>query len=148
MTRTPAQWLQHLEECLEIRRLNLQDYEDYYNGDHRLAFATSKFRETFGDLFSAFASNWCRLICDIPVDRLKIDGFDFGDKDLNADAWRLWEDNDLEALALAAHTQAVKSGEAYILVDPGNGDPQVTIEHPFQMIVEMPPRTPAYASRR
>ena len=45
--------------------------EAYYDGEHPLQFATAKFREAFGNLFSAFADNWCEIVVDAPVERLR-----------------------------------------------------------------------------
>ena len=50
-------------------------YNAYYDGDHRLAFATEKFRSTFGTLFKEFAENFCPAVVDSMADRLKIAGF-------------------------------------------------------------------------
>lgn len=47
----------------------------YYDGDHRLAFATEKFRTTFGNLFKEFAENACPAVVDSLVDRLKVTGY-------------------------------------------------------------------------
>src|SRR5687767_4956981 len=50
-------------------------YLDYYNGLHRLAFATEKWRTQFGTLFKAFADNLCPAVVDAKADRLQIAGF-------------------------------------------------------------------------
>jgi hypothetical protein len=57
---------------LSARRFAYSLYEAYYDGQHRLAFATSKFREAFANLFSAFADNWCEIVIDAPVERLVV----------------------------------------------------------------------------
>ena len=51
----------------------------YYNGEHKMAFTTSQFRQTFGNLFAAFADNWCDLVVDAAAERLRVEGFRFGD---------------------------------------------------------------------
>lgn len=48
---------------------------DYYEGRHNLAFATVKWRNTFGSLFRQFADNLCAPIVDAAADRLKVTGF-------------------------------------------------------------------------
>src|SRR5947207_523286 len=48
---------------------------DYYEGRHQLAFATEKYRQTFGTLFRTFCSNLCPAVIDSLVERLEISGF-------------------------------------------------------------------------
>ncbi len=134
---SPHWWLLRLERKLEERNLKIKLYEEYDQGDHRLAFAMSKYRAAFGKLFEAFASNWCKLTVDVAVERLRIDGFRFGrDRQGDRDAWAIWQANGLDAESMLAHTEAVKCCEAAILVQPGGGDiPSITIEHPTQVIV-------------
>ena len=110
----------------------------YYNGDHPLQFATTKFREAFGNLFSAFADNWCQIVIDAPVERLQVVGFRAGES-TDEDAWALWQRNGLDATSVIAHTEAGKCGTCYLLVDPNDGDPRITVEHPAQMIVATDP---------
>jgi hypothetical protein len=50
-------------------------FDDYYGGEHRLKFATEKFRSTFGFLFREFADNLCPAVVDAVADRLKLTGF-------------------------------------------------------------------------
>src|SRR5580765_4916077 len=50
-------------------------YSDYYDGDQRLAFATERFRTTFGHLFKEFAENFCAAVVDSLTDRLVVTGF-------------------------------------------------------------------------
>lgn len=138
---TPAQWLVRLHKQLEDRRPMVDRCEAYYDGKHRLAFATTRFRETFGNLFGAFADNWVRLVVDASVERLAIDGFRFGD-DESADqaAWEMWQRNELDAQSMFGHTEAVKCGEAYGLVAPGpDNEPIITVEHPSQCLVVYEP---------
>lgn len=137
---TPGGWLDLLDTRLRERQAHTKLYEDYYNGKHRLAFATVKFRETFGSLFAAFADNWCQLVVDAAVERLKVEGFRFGDDASSDDAaWEIWQKNGLDADSKLAHREAVKCGESYILVDPNGGDPKITVEHPIETIVAMAP---------
>lgn len=139
---TPAEWLQKLEEELEKRRPRIQRYEDYYDGKHRLAFATSKFREAFGNLFSAFADNWCDLVVDASVERLRVDGFRFDTPTRSKAAWRIWQANQLDAESVLSFTEAVKCGTSFLLVSPNVDDPKnplVTVEHPAQVIVAHAP---------
>lgn len=53
-------------------------YREYYEGKQKLAFATEKFRSTFGQQFKEFSENACRTVVDSLADRLKIIGFRTG----------------------------------------------------------------------
>ena len=44
-------------ESLSSRSASVRLAEQYYRGDHRLVFATDRFRNAFGSLFTAFADN-------------------------------------------------------------------------------------------
>jgi hypothetical protein len=137
-TWTADQWLVFCEAALEQRLPMIEHYENYYAGEHRLAFATAKFREAFGDLFESFSTNWCGLVVDAAVERLHVQGFKFNGTDGDNEAWRMWQMNSLDAESLKAHTEAVKHGVAYAMVDPyvpRGAVPVITVEHPAQCIV-------------
>ncbi len=141
---TPGMAVAYLEQLdLKLRRRTpeFELWERYYEGIHRLQFATSRFRQTFGNLFHEFADNWMGLIVDASVERLNIEGFRVGtdgDNDTDQDAWAMFRDNGLDWGSDIAHTEAVKLGKAYLLVDPHNrtdlGNPIITVEHPGQCV--------------
>lgn len=139
---TPAGWLKLLEKRLNDRWFGQMGvFDAYYEGDHKLTFATAKFREAFGSLFATVADNWCPIVVDSSVERLVVQGFRFGEnQDADGDAWDIWQSNGLDAEADMLHTEAVKLGEAYWLVDPSPNDvPKITSEHPSQVIVACAP---------
>jgi hypothetical protein len=119
MAMTSGEWLKRLNKRLDERQDRLAQFEAYYLGQHRLGFATSKFRETFGNLFQALAVNFCMLVVDAERERLNIEGFRFGDDpsvDADQEAWRIWQRNRLDARSSVAHSEALIKGESYILV--------------------------------
>lgn len=146
MASTPAlakQYLIHMDGHLKARNPQIQLWENYFEGVHRLQFATSRFRATFGNLFREFADNWCELVVVASVERLVINGFRTasGSKDDSGALMDLWRDNYLDADSRIAHTEAVKLGHSYVLIDPdgntaaGTESPLITVEHPSQAIV-------------
>lgn len=142
MPDTPEEWRDVLSKQLGGRRPWIARYEAYYEGRHRLAFATSKFREAFGNLFSAFADNWCQVVVDASVERLEVQGFRFSqDAEADDEAWRIWQWNQLDADSGMAHETAVATGAAYLLVSPSDdpATPMITVEHPAEMIVASAP---------
>lgn len=129
-----------MDNALQQRTPKIRLYTDYYEGVHRLAFATPKFRSAFGNLFSAFADNWCDLVVDAVEERLNPLGWRRGPDERQGDeeAWEMWQTNGLDAESQIAHLEALINGEAYAMVgpDPSRTDPYplVTIEHPREMI--------------
>jgi hypothetical protein len=135
-------YLETLDAKLKARNPEIALWERYFEGIHRLQFATSRFRSIFGNLFREFADNWCPLVVEASVERLLINGFRAGSEANEADlvATKIWRDNCLDADYRIAHTEAVKLGHAYVLVDaenkaPETDSPLITIEHPAQAIV-------------
>jgi hypothetical protein len=138
---TVGYWLNRLSIELDVQAALARLFDDYYAGRHPLQFATSKFRETFGSLFAEFADNWCPVVVDSSAERLAVQGFRFGGKETyegDADAWEIWQANGLDADSGVAHTEAIKTGHAYIIVDIGE-PPRITVETPHEVIVATEP---------
>lgn len=134
---TVGYWLHRLSLELDAQAKWARLYDEYYAGKHPLQFATSKFRETFGSLFSEFADNWTPVVVDSSAERLSVQGFRFGAKRSYAgdtDAWDIWQANGLDADSGIAHTEAIKTGHAFIIVDVGE-PPRITVEHPCEVVV-------------
>ncbi len=132
---SPEWWLRELHKRQLARRPQLDKLENYYAGKHKLQFATPKFKDTFGNLFKAFADNWCDLIVEASVERLEVQGFRLGNSDeADKDAWDVWQRNFLDADSDLAILEAVKLGESAVIVEPGD-KPRITVEHPTQVIV-------------
>ena len=113
---TSGWWLARLSKQLAEQRKRVQLYDDYYSGHHRLAFATTKFREAFGDLFGAFAVNLCGLIVDAVAERLTVEGFRLDSAEADDAAWRIWQANQLDAESELAHREVLVKGIAFATV--------------------------------
>lgn len=144
-TGTVGYWLNRLSLFLDGQAAEAVTFEGYYEGRHPLQFATSKFRETFGSLFSEFADNWCPVVVDSSAERLQVTGFRFGSNgDAEAayqgdtEAWDIWQQNYLDADSGLAHTEAIKTGHAFLIVDAGD-PPRITVEHPTEVAVAYEP---------
>jgi hypothetical protein len=140
--RSPEEWRGRLKQQLAERQEPIALYKDYYKGAHRMSFATQKFKDAFGDLFTAFADNWCGLAVDIVVDRLAINGFRFSGSTTNdQEAWGIWQANRMDARSMKLHTTEVKTGWGYVIVgwDDDRDLPLYTVEDPSQVIVECDP---------
>lgn len=142
---TVGYWLHRLGLELDAQAEIATAYEGYYAGDHPMQFATAKFREAFGSLFSEFADNWCPVIVDSSVERLQVQGFRFGSTPTSGnpyegddDAWQIWQANELDADSITAHLEAIKTGSAFVIVDAGD-PPRITVEHPCETVVAHEP---------
>ena len=137
---TPEQWRDRLLKMLAARLPRIAKMTAYYRGDHRMAFTTAQFRETFGALFGSFSDNWCDLVVDASAERLRVDGFRFGEEDADDAAWEIWQRNGLDAESDMAHTEAIKLGTAYAFVYPDEeNQAAVQLEAADNAIVAMDP---------
>lgn len=137
-----------IERALKLFSSRAEGYRavnDYYDGKHRLTFATEKFRNAFGDLFQAFADNLCPKVVDAKADRLEITGFAAeGEAQESAEAaWRIWQGNRMDCRAGEVHTEALLSGDAYVIVWPDlDGEPVFYPNDAALMTVKYDPETP------
>lgn len=94
-------------------------FRRYYDGHHRLAFATEKFLNAFGSMFQEVADNLCEPVVDATADRLEITGFEVIKGAAAAAAMRdIWEINRMDVRQSVLHEEALISGDAYLLVWP------------------------------
>jgi hypothetical protein len=63
-------------EFASSRRLKgYRKYQQYYDGDQPLAYATRKYRSQFWRLFRGFSDNMCQSVVDVQAERLEVIGF-------------------------------------------------------------------------
>ena len=113
--------LADVEWGLETLKLRLADYllyQRYYDGDHRLLFATEKFRNAFGPMFAAMADNLCPTVVDTLADRLTVTGFSSANQNASQAAWDLWVANRMDRRAGENHAETFKAGDGYLIVWP------------------------------
>jgi hypothetical protein len=95
-----------------------QMFIDYYNGNHRLAFASKKFTNAFGDTLRNMRDNLCPIVVEAPADRMEVLNFsgDNTNKAVADAAWNIWTRETLELTSYAVHVEAMKCGYAYLIV--------------------------------
>jgi Phage portal protein, SPP1 Gp6-like len=132
-----------LTDELARRDPAVQRADAYYRGRHRLQFASSEFRKYFGDRYRDFSDNWTQVVADAPVERLTVTGIKpHGADEADAESWRVWQVNDLDADSQLGFLAAVSAGRSFVLVwgDPADDDvPVVTFEDAGQAIVAYRP---------
>lgn len=146
--RSPAAWLEVLNHRLDERWNTWGVFDNYYEGDQRVAAwlgnARAAFRGTvLGNLLNGLQDNYMPLVVDTAAERMRVQGFRVsGSKDVDPDAERIWKANRLKGQSNMVHTEAIKLGEAYWMVQPprnGENLPRITAEHPSQVIVATDP---------
>ena len=104
-----------------------------------MLYAGAKYRAAFGNLFAGFSDNFCGLVVDAVEERLDVEGFRMGaDLEADTDAWRMWQENDLDAWSQIAHTEALIKGQASVLVWADEDDPEeaeISIQDALEMVV-------------
>lgn len=144
--------IRRLSSAIANRNVTISRFEDYYRGRQGRRFIATKYRELFAKLFENYNENFCGVVVDALEERLDVVGFRFPVADAepettDTDAWRIWQDNGLDAQSQIAHTEALVKGIVYILVSPfasdrvGEGSPRITVEDPCGAIVELDPGT-------
>ena len=94
-----------------------QSYIDYYEGRHRLAFATDKFKTAFGRILKDLKENQCPVVVEAPADRMEVINFSGeGEGSTDDNAWKLWQRERMELRSNEVHVEALKTGCAYLIV--------------------------------
>lgn len=136
---SPEWWMGRLSAELDARVFPMQRYRDFYLGKHPMLYAGSKYRAAFGNLFAGFSDNFMGLVVDAVEQRLDVEGFRMGaDLEADADAWRMWQENGMDARSQIAHMEALVNGQSSVLVSPdedGCDKAVFTIESALEMAV-------------
>lgn len=138
-------WLLRLGRRLEDERERMERLDLYWRGQHPLPFGNRRMREAYRRFQKMSRTNFCLLIAESVVERLRVVGFRSGGKEsVQSDdrAWGWWQANDLDSASGLVHRAAVVMSRAYVIVGPDPdqpGQPLVTGEDPRQVIHEESP---------
>lgn len=129
-----------LERKLLGRIRDIEKYQDYYDGKHKLHYASSEFREWFEGRYQGFADNWCAPVVDATVERLKIEGVrPHGASKVDKGLQKIFEENQGQVESKLAFTASAIAGRAFAIVWGSDDGPELTFEHPAQCVVEYEP---------
>lgn len=139
--------IQEALDKLKERRATYSLPRAYYNGDHRLLFASDRFHRTFGGMFRAFADNFCAPVVDTLRDRIRIEAFTSdnagGAPDAMNAASAIWRDSRMPAQSVFIHEHALVESDGYLMVWRGtDGMPVMHAQHPGQTTVLYDRETP------
>lgn len=137
------QMVDRLYQRLINRRPTIRERYKYLNGEQPLVFATEEWKKFHGTRYKGFSDNWCEVVAQSPVDRLRIIGLRLGGKTdvLTADERELWGDwqrNEMTAQSAQGFLASGVASRAHTLVwaDDDDETPLVTWETADQAIVE------------
>src|SRR5687768_5544467 len=126
-----------LVDDLNKRRRLIERHNDYYHGIQKNEFVGAALQTEFGDRLSSLSCNRCGPIVDTIADKLQIEGFqDRSEFDLGKDATEFWSVNDMDLISGEVHTEALVTGDGYVIVWPdADGTPVIYPQKSEQMAV-------------
>lgn len=137
-----------LGDELAKREKDAKQWQDYYDGEQPLKFATDEYRAHFGHQYDGFRDNWCAPVADAVPEMLRFAGLrlprEAAGSARAADAAfaRVWDVNEGPGEFSMALTEASIARRAFALVW-GEGEdkktPEITFETPDQAIVAYEP---------
>lgn len=141
-TRGSAEWwLPKLESRLVARHANMDLFDNYYHGDHRMTYHTARVLGAFGATFRGLRMNYCGVVVDALAERLEVQGFRIGSDQGAADAaWDIWQRNRLDASFARGVRAGLTKGEFSLIVwVDGKGEPRISVEDGAEVYVATDP---------
>ena len=115
--------LQRQAATLADEWAKVQDYRDYYSGNHPVML-TNRQQEYLGDILTnsnhTVAFNLCRVIVDVLRERLSLSGFtgaDAAGEALAEQVWQWWEAAGMATESITVHRRALRDAMGYLIVD-------------------------------
>lgn len=140
-------WVTKLYTQLAGRRSEIERQFGYLDGKQPLEYASKEWATFHKDRYKDFSDNWCDVVAQAPVDRLRLDGIRIGDDPNNFSAeekmlWDDWKRNEMEAQSAQGFLASIVAKRSAVLVWGNDDDePTSTWEHPAQVIVAYEPGT-------
>lgn len=127
-------------DAIKAKEKDCRLFVDYYEGRHKLAFASGKYATAFGDTVKNLRDNLCPIVVDATADRMEVLNFSGDEEDATnpvADAaWDIWLRETLELTSNEVHTDAIKCGEGYMIVwESPEGEAKFYKQDPRQCVV-------------
>jgi SPP1 Gp6-like portal protein len=143
---SPGWWLNRLILALGARQSRYDLLDSYYTGEvGPPVTATKAVRQAYQRLMAMAGTNFAELVVEAVRERMVPSGFRTGadsDELGDAEAWRIWQANSLDADAPLVHRASLTMGDAYVIVggvDDTIGAPLITPEDPREVIAERDP---------
>lgn len=120
------------------RQPDIRKRNDYYEGRHRLVFASETWEKFHSSRYRHFSDNWCGVVADSPAERLAVSGIRLPEQSrADDDLWRVWQVNAGDAESSAGFIDVQVASRVFVMVwgDP----PEITWEAPSECIVAYEP---------
>lgn len=127
---------------LDSRRREIDEFENYDQGEQPLVYASDKWRTFHKNRYDGFSDNWCGVVANAPSERLKLLGLRVGDnKAASRRLWDIFERNEGQTQSEQSFHTAVVARRAFARVwgDPVTDEPTIDFLHPSQAIVDYDP---------
>lgn len=142
---SPGWWADKLLEQLGARQARLDRLARYFEGFGDLPEIGPHIKEAYRRFQTKSRTNLAELVVDAVRERMIPLGFRTGasgSDDDDAEAWRIWQANSLDADSGMVHETSLALSDAYVIVgpvDPDIGAPVITPEDPRQVITAHDP---------
>lgn len=144
--RSPGWWLQRLLKKLGEGQERFELLDGYYRGENGIpVHAHKSVREAYRRMMAMSRTNFAELVVEPVRERMVPVGFRTGadsDELGDAEAWRIWQANALDADSSLVHRWSLSMSMAHVIVgpvDPDIGAPVITPEDPREVVVELDP---------
>jgi hypothetical protein len=135
-------WRELGRQSLGLQRERCVTYMDLYDGGINATQMSGEARALFKRLMKEARTNWCELIVNAVAERLAVQGFSFGDPDIDSLVWDIWQASEMDADSEMVQTDALVCANCPTGVWPDEDNPMgVTIypEHPMQTVLMYAP---------
>jgi len=124
---------------LDEQAWRAQTFQLYYDGEQDVpALMDTEERRVFRRFLRESGANWCELVVNAVAERLQVTGFRFNDAGASDRAWAVWQANAMDADAELAQTDALVTGQSFVLVQPDDASAvgvSITPESPLEATV-------------
>lgn len=122
----------------------LRDLDAYYEGTQSLSYMHPEIWAEVHDRIRMVIVNWPQMVVDSVEERLRLEGFKTGDKELDKELWRVWAANRMQLGFRQAIVDAMVMRRSFLCIGTNEKDsqtPLVTPESPLEVYADIDPRT-------
>lgn len=117
-------------KCIKDKNQRYSMLYSYLDGDPTLKFSTERLERAFGQSFVYFAQDWGSVIINAILDRLVLKGFNSDNTQINSVLDDLFSNLNINLDAKDVHEALQVTGEAFLVVDVIDGQPEVYFNDP------------------
>lgn len=107
---------------ITTRQWKIRQRDTYYHGAQRLSMIGLSTPPEMRELQTVV--NWCRTTVDALAERLDVEGFRSGNKDLDKILWDWWKRNDMEVQSDSGHIESLVQAAGFVVVSVDPDNPQ------------------------